>query len=220
MDDTSSEKSTIPCVRDRNSGGMGGHGEVRYDQRRRAAGSVGGLPSGRPPVLHQGVQRAVTGQPAGGENGRLGETPGEEPVGDGREHRPVTGQVQQGRGRRPAGGRDQQVAVDALAGAQRHPADTAIGAPPATLGPHDVTAGSGIDHTDDVDPGAAEILHGGITFGVGGEDDGPLAGPHGPEVDEAAHGGREQHPGFVVAGEHVRDARSARAPPRAPGLGP
>ena len=154
-------------------------------------------------MLDQRVERAVTGQPAGGEHARLGETAGEEPVGDGREHRPVAGQVEQRRRRGPADGGDEQVALDALAGAQRHPPDTAIGAPPAALGLHDVAAASGVDDADDVDPGAAEVLDGGITLGVGGEDDGPLAGPHGPEVDEPADGGREQHAGLVVAGEHV-----------------
>ena len=45
---------------------MGGHGEVRYDQRWPAARRGWRPPVRSPAVLDQRVQRAVTGQAAGG----------------------------------------------------------------------------------------------------------------------------------------------------------
>ena len=154
-------------------------------------------------MLDQGVERTVPGKPSRGEHARVGETAGEEAVGDGREAGTVAGQVEQRRRRRPPDGRDEQVALDALAAAERDAPDAPVLPATAALGLDDVAAGSGVDDADDVDAGAAEVVDRGITLVVGGQDDRPLAGPHRPEVDEAADGRREQHAGLVVALEHI-----------------
>ena len=186
------------------------HVELR-DRRRPAGATVARRHSARrAPVLDQRVERTVTSEPAGGEHARMSQPARQEPVGDVGELRTVAGQVEQRRGCGPADGRDEQVALDALSGANRDSSNAAVGATTAALGLHDLVAESGIEDANDLDSGATEVVDGCVSFLVGGQDHRPLSRSNRPEVDEPADGRRQQHTGLVVALEHVRALDESR----------
>ena len=67
----------------------------------------------------------------------------------------------------------------------------------------DAPAVAPVDDRRDLDTDPVEIGRGGVAFGVGGEHDGALAGLDPPQVDQAASRSGGDHPGTVVAREHV-----------------
>ncbi len=151
--------------------------------------------SSRPPS----PARPPVGQHAGRQ--RAGEEPGRPGVVAGL----VPGHVEQ-RGRRgPAHRGHDQVALRRGAVGQLDGLHAAVAADP-----DQVAAGPGVDHPGDLHSGLAQVGHGGVAVGVGGQHHRPLPRPDRVQPDQPPDRGREHDAGHVVALEHVRPLDQAR----------
>jgi hypothetical protein len=148
-------------------------------------------------VVHELVEGAIPGQ-AADRHDRVGEAAGKEAARLGRVAGTVAGHVEEGGGRCPAHGGNEEIGLD-----DRAVAELDGGQPPVPAGPHHVPAPAGVDDPGDLHAGVLQVGNGVVPLGVGGEHHGPLARPHRPQVDQAAGGGGEHHPGQVVARKDV-----------------
>ena len=189
----------MPCVRPRNRAGCGSAGRSGTDAggmpaARRAASRPTAVPWATSPSRSPSPTTPPVARTPAGRSAHAGRNLAAAASYAGRSPAMVSRDI----GCRPAGRGHHEVAAEPSAVTQVHAPHPA----PAT-DPDHVCSASGVRDVHHLDADPFEVRDRRVSRGVRGQHHRPLAGPDGVQVDQPAHGCRQQHAGHVVAGEDI-----------------